>query len=360
LRASAVAAAAFAASGLWACAGPQSALDPHGPAAEDIAGLWQVLLWGAVAIFVLVMGLLAYATFRDPGARPRVSQGAWLVGGGLLLPTTVLAALLVHGTLVGRELARPVPDALRIDVVGHRWWWSIRYAADGALPALEVANELRLPVGVPLRLHVTSADVIHSFWIPNLGGKIDMIPGRENLLRLQAAQPGRFRLQCAEFCGTGHAHMNLVAIAEPVAAFEAWRRARRHAAPPPDGPALRLFLERGCGHCHAIAGTAARGSSGPDLTQFARRATLTDAMQSNDAAQPDAVARPDVATSPGNITRPDDVAQPRNVVSAGDAARLRDWLTDHGRRQQPGGSPVPIRLDAAEADLVASLLETPR
>jgi cytochrome c oxidase subunit II len=206
---------------LAGCAGDLSTLEPRGPVAETLAQLWWVLFWGGTAVFLLVLALVLYATFRAPERRVRV-HGTWLiVGGGLIFPLVVLTALLVYGTAAGQRILAPAERPLNIEVTGRQWWWEVRYPPDGDAPEVVTANELHLPVGVPVRIALESRDVIHSFWIPNLAGKVDMIPGRVNVLRLEASRPGAFLGQCAEFCGAQHAHMKFTVVAESPEDFAA-------------------------------------------------------------------------------------------------------------------------------------------
>jgi cytochrome c oxidase subunit 2 len=205
---------------LTGCSGPLSTLDPAGPAAASIAQLWWVMLIGATALFALVMALLAW-TFLQPGAGANTRPRIWLIGGGLLLPALVLIPLTGYALLTGeRLLAHPLAaNVLRIDVEARQWQWSFRYPdADGG--ARVSVNELHIPVDRPVDLRVTSRDVIHSFWVPRLGGKIDAIPGHTNVIRLSASQSGIFHGLCAEFCGTDHTHMNFRVEAHPAEAYE--------------------------------------------------------------------------------------------------------------------------------------------
>jgi len=219
--------------GLSGCAGPQSILDPAGPSAQAIAAVWWWMLSGATLVLLAVVCIWLLAMWRNrhvPGL-PSDSEAArsghrWMVGGGIVLPVVVITALLVFGTSAGQHQL-PLPPAwpgaagptrLRIDVTGQQWWWSLHYPGSG----VRLRNELRLPVGRPVDIHVGSRDVIHSFWVPRLGGKLDAIPGRSGVMRLQADQPGMFRGQCAEFCGLNHAHMVMTVIAMPAAEFDAW------------------------------------------------------------------------------------------------------------------------------------------
>lgn len=221
--------------GLAACEGPQSLLDPAGPSARAIADVWWWMFGvaGAVLVFVVVVWLLAMRRARAlPGEQARQVGRRWIVGGGIVLPTTAIAALLVFGSPAGLHQlplpggAQDGPAPLRIDAIGHQWWWELHYPDTG----LRLRNELRLPVGRPIDIHTQSRDVIHSFWVPRLGGKLDAVPGRTLVVRLQADRAGVFRGQCAEFCGVGHAHMTMTVRAMEPAAFEAWLQAQRPAA----------------------------------------------------------------------------------------------------------------------------------
>lgn len=208
-----------------ACSGPQSALDPRGPAAAAIAETWWVMAIGATLVLALVMGLLLYTLLRRPReAAPGFVR--WMVPvGGLAFPTVVLAALLVYGTRVG-EHSRPIAGdgTLRIEVVGHQWWWEAVYPAVGDSAPVRTVNQVHIPAGRPVDLALTSSDVIHSFWVPSLAGKLDAIPGRTNVLRLSADAPGVYRGQCAEFCGLHHSRMAFRVIAHAPADYEAWLR----------------------------------------------------------------------------------------------------------------------------------------
>lgn len=309
---------------LIACSGSQSALDPQGPVAESIARTWWVLFWGALVILALVMALVLYAMFRDPRHKPRLPHLPFLVGAGLVFPTVVLTALVVYGTLVGRDITRAHDDPLVVEVTGHQWWWEVRYPARGDSPEVVTANELWLPVGVPVEFVIESADVVHSFWIPNLGGKVDMIPGRTNTLRLEASRPGRFRAQCSEFCGAQHSRMGFIATATHAGDFERWRRARARSAAV--APADReRFDALGCSGCHALGDRPAGAGRGPTLRHLADRPT----------------------------------------IGAGAAANtpetLRAWLADHGARMKPGSlGPRQRELDPDDVEAIATMLEAPR
>lgn len=245
----------------------QSVLDPQGPVAGAVADLAWVLFAGGSAIFLLVVILAAQALFAP---RPWLASRAFIVGGGIVFPLLVLSALLVH-VLWGHGSSDSEP-AIRIEVVGEQWWWRVRY------PGFETANEIRIPAGQPVELVLSSADVIHSFWIPSLAGKVDMIPGRTNRLRLGAQREGMFRGQCAEYCGGPHAHMALYVIAETPERFAAWLEAQRR----PAASGNSLFNAR-CAVCHTVRGTPAAGTRGPDLTHVGTRASIGAGLLPNNA-----------------------------------------------------------------------------
>jgi cytochrome c oxidase subunit II len=197
-----------------------------------------------------------------------------------VVTTLILIGLLVASVATGSALSGlgARKNGMVVEVTGNQWWWYIRYANDDASRIVVTANEIHIPVGRPVMIRGTSNDVIHSFWVPNLHGKADLIPSRVNTEWIQADRPGRFRGQCAEFCGAQHAHMALWVVADPPDQFEAWMNRQRQPAAEPSDPELRhgreVFLNHACVFCHTIAGTTAMGSTGPDLTHFASRGTI--------------------------------------------------------------------------------------
>ena len=284
-RVSALAALAMGPAG---CAGPQSALSPGGPDAAVYALLGNILFAGATAILVLVMALTAYAIIALPERRAWLAHRRIIVVGGIVLPIVTLSALLVYGFWLLREAqwgeagrtAQSGHDhaALTVEVVGEQFWWRVRYLEEAGEVAFATANEIRIPTGRRVALRLTSADVIHSFWVPSLGGKIDMIPGRTTTLTLLADREGMFRGQCAEFCGPQHARMAFHAVVMAPDRFENWLSRQRQPPPEPADPflqrGLEVFMSNGCGACHTIRGTAAAGILGPDLTNIGSRPTV--------------------------------------------------------------------------------------
>ena len=252
--------------------------------ASRVANVWWAMFGFSALVLVVVSALWIYAMRRKPrhttDKEARRIHLRWLIGGGLVLPTVSIILLLAFGLPAGRSmLPLPNDEALRIEVTGHQWWWEVRYPESGVV----TANQLILPTGRPVDIAVTSADVIHSFWVPRLGGKMDMVPGRTNVIRLEASHAGVFRGQCSEFCGTQHAHMILHVEAMEDADFAAWTDARqnRTASPPPDGDATSIFSDR-CGQCHRVAGIT-DGNRAPDLTDLATRPTLGAGVIDNDS-----------------------------------------------------------------------------
>jgi len=270
---------------LGGCDGPQSALQSAGRGADAIATLFYWMAAGAVVVWVVVIGLALYAMRARPG-RHGEGTGMLIIGGGVLFPTTLLAILLSFALALIPDLLAPAPkNSLRIEVIGHQWWWRVRYQPPDAAP-FELANEIRLPVDEPVEFRLRSADVIHSFWIPSLGGKMDVFPGRVTRLALHPTRTGVFRGVCAEYCGTAHALMSFYAVVEGREDFVRWmQREAKPAVTPQERLAIRgaeLFLVHGCGACHNVRGTAADGVVGPDLTHVGSRLSLGAGILPND------------------------------------------------------------------------------
>jgi cytochrome c oxidase subunit II len=273
-----------------ACGGNQSALDPAGPGAARIGDIWWLMLFVCAAVFGLVMLMLLWAiAHRRPrieatsgAARPdprRDQIMAWAVGAAIAVTVAIVFLFVVASYWVGRALiAQPTSAALNIDVTAQRWWWDVRYRDPAPSREFSTANEIHIPIGRPVELTLRSVDVIHSFWVPNLQGKKDLIPGQVNTLWLQADRPGVFRGQCAEFCGLQHAHMALEVLAEPEDEFARWQAQQRQPAPQPTTDEQRkgrdVFMTSSCVLCHAIAGTSAGAITGPNLTHVASRRSL--------------------------------------------------------------------------------------
>ncbi|HMI84191.1 MAG TPA: cytochrome c oxidase subunit II [Polyangiaceae bacterium] len=268
--------------------GEHSALQPAGEHAARLAGLTWIFIGVCAAVFVIVMVYLLWALVR-PRAAPMVTivapdptslgklHRAIAVAGGLTALT--LLGLLVASAMAGHaEAASEVRLPMSIRVVGHQWWWEFEYTDPDVSKTVTTANEIHVPVGRTILLELSSHDVIHSFWVPRLAGKIDLIPSRTNQTKLLVDAPGRFRGQCAEFCGYQHAHMAFWIIAEPERDFEAWLQHERAPATPPADESTRrgaqLFASGPCPMCHTVRGTDAAATVGPDLTHIAGRSTL--------------------------------------------------------------------------------------
>ncbi len=298
---------------------PPPVLDPAGPYAEKVT----TLAWSLFALGVFVTGVVIAALWIAIKGPPRLKamiggeRAIWI--GGIAFPGVVLTILLIWGLTLTASLTEPIKgDEMRIRVTGEMWWFRVQYLDGAGQVVMEDANEIHIPVGQPIVLELESADVIHSFWVPHLSGKKDMIPGRRTLLRIQADRAGEFGGVCAEYCGGQHALMGFVAVAYEPAAWRRWRDARRatlvaagasrgpgpggdpaaadnsrdapRAAVGMEGDSLRtseplatgagtvsgraLFMETGCAACHRVAGTEANGLAGPDLTHIGSRRTL--------------------------------------------------------------------------------------
>jgi cytochrome c oxidase subunit 2 len=257
--------------------GMQSALNPAGREAEQLAELFMWMGIGAVVIWLAMIALALYAP-RATALSGRRGANLLIVGGGVVFPLVVLTSLLFLGLPRLRDLLTPAAqDALALQISGQQWWWRVRYHVPGQDP-IELANEIRLPVGVRVNTTLMSADVIHSFWVPSITGKMDMIPGRINRLSLEPTRVGTFRGACAEFCGSSHALMNFIVVVMEQGEFDAWLRAQAQpaiaAADTLAQQGERAFLARGCNTCHAVRGTVARGVVGPDLTHVGSRHTI--------------------------------------------------------------------------------------
>lgn len=263
----------------------QSALDPAGvQAAQTSALLWMMFAILSVTFF-LVLLFLWRALARMPRvsnrATPRIDPAGdsrtWRgVGAALIATVIALFALLVASLITGARLASlPSTEGITIEVIGHQWWWEVRYPDPQQSRRVTTANEIHIPVGTPVTFKLTSADVIHSFWVPNLAGKRDTLPGQINTFSLRADRPGIYRGQCAEFCGLQHARMALYVIAEPRNRYEAWLETQRRPAAEPRTETQRrgkeVFIAARCAQCHTVRGTPADGRVGPDLTHVASR-----------------------------------------------------------------------------------------
>jgi cytochrome c oxidase subunit II len=269
-----------------------SVLSPHGVGAARIAELWWVMLALGTAIFLLVVGLLFAALLRGQRGTnttaPDSSGGDvarnWPILGGIVLPLVVIGIVFGYSihTLAAIENPQAKP-AVKIEIVGRRWWWEVKYPDQG----VTTANEIHIPVGAPVQVQLQSADVIHSFWVPELHGKMDLIPTRINNITLQADQVGVYRGQCAEFCGLQHAHMGFMVVVQSKDDFNKWLSAQQQPAAAPNDPSAvqgqQVFMNTGCVFCHTVKGLDDKEIDrssidlGPDLTHIASRLTIAGA-----------------------------------------------------------------------------------
>jgi cytochrome c oxidase subunit 2 len=275
---------------------PQTMIEPVTEFGRIQIALWATVTWWTVGIMVVVFGALAFILVRyrerPDGARPKPIYGstkleiAWTV-----IPALIILAIAIPTIrAIFDTQADPPEDALVVEAIGHQWWWEFRY------PELDLvtANEFYVPVGRPLALELRSADVIHSFWIPRLGGKKDVNPVprtpegveplHQNVISLTVDSAGNYLGQCAEFCGTSHAIMRMMAVAVEPEAFDAWVRDMKSAVEPSGEAAARgkeIFLRSTCIACHTIEGTTAQGKLGPDLTMFGERWSIAAGLMEN-------------------------------------------------------------------------------
>ncbi len=290
------------------------------PPADAIGTLSLIVGAIAAAIFIGVEGALVFAIWRYRASRHTAGEPATFERNRRLeiawtaAPALILAAIfaLALGTMAEINGAGVAP-AMRIAATGHQWWWEFSY--DG----VKTANELHIPVDTPIDLELTSADVIHSFWVPELGPKMDMLPGVTNHLRLFARRVGSYDGQCAEFCGIEHAWMRIRVVAQTRTDFDQWLRGQVPPAPTQDGNGERVFLSNICVNCHTVRGTSAAGTAGPDLTHVGARATIGAGVLPNDVA------------------------------------RMRAWLADP-QRYKPGALMPSVPLSAADLDALAAYL----
>jgi cytochrome c oxidase subunit II len=267
------------ASSTGCAASSPSVLHAKGPAERQVTGLWWSMLAVSIVVivFVVVMGgwgVVKTRRRREEDIRRDVPWGdRFILVSGIGVTGAILVAFFLVSLRSMATLARARPSGVEITITGHDWWWEARYP-NGAV----TANEIHIPAGVHVRINLRSADVIHSLWVPELAPKIDLIPGRENEMWIQANKPGQYRGQCAEFCGLQHAHMIFFVIADTPADFNTWMQDMAAPAPAPATPIAvqgqQVFLSNTCIGCHAIKGTSANGQLGPDLTHLATRSTI--------------------------------------------------------------------------------------
>jgi cytochrome c oxidase subunit II len=275
----------LAAISLSSCSGISS-LNPAGPRAAEIAKLWWLMFAAGLAVYLLVLGVLLFALFRrrrdGRDAENERSANRWIIAGGIILPAVVLIAVYLYTIRTLDVLAAPSQEsAYTIEVVGHQWWWEVRYPDEGII----TANEIHVPVGQPVLIRLSSIDVIHSLWIPQLMDKLDLIPGKTNTIWMTADKRGTYLGECAEYCGTQHGQMRLVVVADEEDEYRQWMENERQPAVAPttdkERAGQQVFLGAACVYCHRIQGTNATGNVGPDLTHLASRSTLGAGIMPN-------------------------------------------------------------------------------
>jgi cytochrome c oxidase subunit II len=306
-----------------------NALDPRGFGAREVAELWWIIFGLGTAVFVVVTALLLFVVYRRRVNRSEeevdleeVSGTPWILGGGIVVPFIILMVTYGFSLNTLTKLSNPPqPPVVTIEVLGHRWWWEVRYPEYGIV----TANEIVIPAGRPVEILLSSDNVIHSFWVPQLHGKLDMTPGRVDSMWLQAERPGVYRGLCAEFCGLQHSKMQFLVIAQEPDEFNTWLARQQQPAPEPvDDLTFRgqqVFFSAACVYCHTIRGTPATGVLGPDLTHLASRRTLAAAVIENNR---------------GN---------------------LAGWIVDP-QNVKPGNLMPPTPLDAADLQALLAYLGT--
>jgi cytochrome c oxidase subunit 2 len=310
------------------CTGNQNIFNPAGPAAHTIAWLGWLLFGVCALVYVLVMLALLWALARrrrETDNSPRVERSLTRTV-SVAVGATVLTLIVftVASVVAGRGLTSPLgAGAITIDAIGHQWWWEFQYRDVSPSEFVTSPNELHIPVGVPVVIKAMSRDVIHSFWVPNLHGKRDLIPGQVTNFWLQADRPGVYRGQCAEFCGHQHANMAFIVVAEPITKFQTWIQHQRRAATEPATPAQergrRVFLDSQCSMCHTVRGTRAGSRLGPELTHIGSRATLAAGTLPNTAGHLAEWVRDPQAVKPGN-------RMPATPLSSEDRTALLAYL----------------------------------
>ncbi|HEY0376462.1 MAG TPA: cytochrome c oxidase subunit II [Pyrinomonadaceae bacterium] len=314
-------------------------LDPAGPQAARIGRLWWLMFYVEAGVFVLVGAAVLVAVFRkrkerkkssdEPDTSPepkRERRMTRVVTGGIIATVLILFVFLAGSFYTGRALYSTDDErALSIKVTGHQWWWDVEYDAVPASDTVRTANEIHVPVGRLVKLRLTSTDVIHSLWVPNLNGKKDLIPGHEIVLTFQADREGEFRGQCAEYCGYQHAHMGFKVVAEAPEKFYEWMNQQRAPAPEPANEAeargREVFLKGPCVMCHSVRGTNAAGRVGPELTHLKSRTTIAAATLPN--------------------TR----------------GHLAGWVTN-SQEIKPGNNMPPVPLEPGELQALVAYLES--
>ncbi len=311
---------------IYAFALLQNVLKPAGPQAGRVAHLWWFIFWICVVVYLVVAWLALVAVLRQkraPEGNERAAARNVAIGVGITV--IVVFAVLIASSVTGHEIATPPQGPVDIMVQGNQWWWYVEYQGGKPSDRVVTANEIHIPVGRPARIHLTSIDVIHSFWVPDLAGKIDAIPARRNVFWLQADKPGLYPGECAEFCGFQHAHMRFYVVAEPPDKFANWLGQQQQESRVPQTPeeikGRDTFLNAPCVACHQIRGTTAHGLVAPDLTHIGSRLTI----------------------AAGTLPRT--------------RGNLAGWIVD-AQRIKPGNHMPGINLSSDEVQWVAAYLES--
>ena len=316
------------------CGGIQNALNPTGPQAQNLSRLWWLFFIVCSVVFVIVMiavllslrkrtGEPAAPVIEPPLEQERKRRN--VVISAVTITVIILFVFLIASFSAGRSMTAELEhkNGLNIELTGHQWWWEVRYDDVDASNIFTTANEIHIPVGVPVTFSLKAADVIHSFWVPNLAGKKDLIPGKINTIWLQADKPGVYRGQCAEYCGLQHARMALWIVAEPQEQFNAWRQGQNQTSITPASDSQKrgqqVFLTSTCVMCHAINGTPAGSNIGPNLTHVASRNMIAAATIVNTREHLAQWIKDSQSYKPGN-------KMPQNNLSDADLQALVDYL----------------------------------
>jgi cytochrome c oxidase subunit 2 len=330
--------AAITSLGAWAgpLSGFQSALNPVGPGAQRVANLWLGILVVCIIVFVVVWAVLLNGAARtrhaveqppppllDTEASDRKARK--IVGVAVAVTLVTLFVILVSSIVTGKKVTEAFvsKNPVTIEVVGHQWWWEIHYPNRDASKTIVTANEIHIPVGVPIVMNTASRDVIHSFWAPNIHGKRDLIPGYTSAFWFEVDNPGIYRGQCAEFCGLQHAKMAFFIVAEPLNKFQQWQAQQLADAPAPTNAmqqhGQQVFLQNACVMCHTIRGTIAGSRVGPDLTHLASRQSIGAATLPNNPGSLGAWIVDSQHIKPGNH-------MPPNALNGDDLTALLAYL----------------------------------
>lgn len=295
-----------------------SIIRPFGPGAARMAGLWWLLFGIATGVCVVVIGLELIAVFRRRGERTRIKAGGtwFVVIAGVAIPAVILT--IVYGVGLGdmKALQQPSKSAVTVDVIGHQWWWEVRYPGKGVV----TANEIHVPVGQVVHLRLQTDDVNHSFWVPQLMPKTDLVAGRINNTWLTADRAGTYHGQCAEYCGLQHANMAFQVVAQPVGAYQSWLSEQAKDAPGVAAAASDPLIKRGehvietasCSSCHTVRGTSADGTVGPDLTHVGDRTFIAAGTVRNNPGNLSGWIADSQSIKPGNKMPPQPLS-PRDL-----------------------------------------------